>query len=362
MKLIYTFILILICLNMVFSQESLWDFRGQATSQFTILNNNDKKDFSGNVRYIPRFLYMKNRQNNYIIDFETSANIYTNFEEKANCNLYRFKISISNEQFKTSLGLQKINFGSAQVLRPLQWFDQMLPTDPLKLTDGVYAAVLKYYFPNNANIWAWSLYGNNELKGWEATKTESKTPEFGGRIQIPVPFGEFASTIHKRKSVLLNNSYDETKIGFDGRWDIVVGFWFESVYQYKNSEQLPYQWNKMNTLGIDYTFGVGNGVYVLFEHMNISVSDKIFNSAQNSQISSIMMTYPVSLFDNLLAVSYYSWESNKMSQYLGWQRTYDNFMYNLNIFYYPKDDKSRSSIDNQNNSGYGLQFRITYNH
>ncbi len=359
MKFYYAIILILISFYFTYSSEPLYDFRGQATSQTTLYHYKKANNYSGNFRYIPRLLFINNLNNNYIVDFETSVNIFTNFQDNTELNPYRFKISLSNEQFKASIGLQKINFGPAQILRSLQWFDQMSPTDPLKITDGVYGVVLKYFSLNNSNLWVWSLYGNNELKGWEATKTKPKTSEFGGRFQIPIPYGEFASTIHSRETEF---NYIENKYGFDGRWDIVVGFWFESVFLNNNSKQALYQWQKMNTVGIDYTFGIGNGLYVLGEHMKISISDKIFNSNQDSQISSVMMTYPVSLFDNLLAVSYYSWDSNIMSQYIGWQRTYDNFMFNLNIFYYPEDEKSISSSDNPNNSGYGLQIRITYNH
>ena len=66
----------------------------------------------------------------------------------------------SSDQFELRLGLQKINFGSASMLRPLMWFDQMDPRDPLHLTDGVWGLLARYYFLNNANIWLWGLYGN----------------------------------------------------------------------------------------------------------------------------------------------------------------------------------------------------------
>ena len=82
---------------------------------------------------------------------------------------------VTHGAVRRSTGLQKINFGSAVLLRPLMWFDSLDPRDPLQLTDGVYAVLLRYYFPNNANLWAWALYGNDSPKGWESAATAEDT-------------------------------------------------------------------------------------------------------------------------------------------------------------------------------------------
>jgi len=103
---------------------------------------------------------------------------------------YRFWARYSAKQVELRIGLQKINFGSASMLRPLMWFDQVDPRDPLMLTDGVWGILGRYYFLNNANIWLWGLYGNDNRKGWEIFNSQKTIPEFGGRLQIPVPKGE----------------------------------------------------------------------------------------------------------------------------------------------------------------------------
>lgn len=139
------------------------------------------------------------------------------------------------------LGLQKINFGSANMLRPLMWFDQLDPRDPLQLTDGVWGLLGRYYFLNNANLWVWGLYGNNQQKMWETGNTYSGFPELGGRFQTPVPRGELAFTYHYRKAdlsehSLLSNqptSVGENRVGIDGKWDLGVGLWFEAVWMGK---------------------------------------------------------------------------------------------------------------------------------
>jgi hypothetical protein len=92
---------------------------------------------------------------------------------------YRLWLRLSSSRLEARLGLQKINFGSATVFRPLMWFDRLGPRDPLQITDGVWGLLLRYYLKNNANIWIWGLYGNRDEKGWERQPTASRTPEWG---------------------------------------------------------------------------------------------------------------------------------------------------------------------------------------
>ena len=107
-------------------------------------------------------------------------------------------VKFSGDQFELRAGLQKINFGSAQMFRPLMWFDRIDPRDPLQLTDGVYGLLARYYFLNNANIWLWGLYGDDKIKGWELIPSKKNSIEYGGRVQLPLYTGEIAATYHHR--------------------------------------------------------------------------------------------------------------------------------------------------------------------
>ena len=149
------------------------------------------------LRYIPSFSGGIPLSSKWRLDAEASVNAWAvttvesgKWEGSAKIKPYRLWLRLSTDQFEFRTGLQKINFGSAAMLRPLMWFDRIDPRDPLQLTDGVYAALARYYFLNNANIWLWFLYGNDETKGWEFLPTSEKKPEFGGRIQFPVYTGE----------------------------------------------------------------------------------------------------------------------------------------------------------------------------
>ena len=142
-------------------------------------------------------------------------------------------IRLSSTQYELRAGLQKINFGSASIFRPLMWFDQMDARDPLQITDGVYGLLFRYYFVNNVNIWAWGLFGNMKTKGWEARPTRKYSLEYGARIQVPLFKGELAATYHRRSADFGEGflpvaqegdpAVPENRFGIDGKWDIGIG-------------------------------------------------------------------------------------------------------------------------------------------
>ncbi|MFH1214582.1 MAG: hypothetical protein V1681_10860, partial [Candidatus Neomarinimicrobiota bacterium] len=60
-----------------------------------------------------------------------------------------------------------------------------------------------------------------------------------------------------------------------------------------------------------------------------------------------------------MAIGYYSWATHDFYQYIGWQRTYDKLVINLNLFNYPD---AALSGDNSAEAGKGLQLILIYNH
>jgi len=76
----------------------------------------------------------------------------TNFE----ADIYRGWLRASSTNWFLRIGRQKINFGSASFLRPLQWFDNIDPVDPLKQSSGADAALTRLY-TEGASFWFWSV-------------------------------------------------------------------------------------------------------------------------------------------------------------------------------------------------------------
>jgi hypothetical protein len=343
-----------------------FEFKGQASAWGSASHAHDEWNETLGLRYIPQFNYSYSPDESDLLNTEVLFNTFYSTDLSSNdgaFKLYRAIFRYTTTQTETQLGLQKINFGPAQLLRPLMWFDKVDPRDPLKLTDGVYGLRYKYSFMNNSIAWAWGLYGNSGTKGYEAYRTAHNAPEFGGRVQVPVPAGEVAATVHTRKADAGQFEYRENRYAVDGRWDVGVGLWFESVWQQNNSPMTPYGWNRMTTLGSDYTIPAGNGIYVLGEHMVSAAASGMWNTDRQSQISALMLTYPLGVLDNVAVQEYYAWQNRSFYQYYQWQRTYDNFILTLSVFHYPENGAALfSSSAGAPASGLGAQLMLIYNY
>lgn len=347
------------------------DVRGQLSGWTIESRIQDEWQNQSGARYIPQLTLNQMITDEAFLDLEVSANGFVAYDQRtdetdSDVELYRLKLRFATAQTETRLGLQKINFGPGRLLRSLRWFDQLDQRDPLQLTDGVYALLYRYTALNNANLWLWGLYGNNELKGFERLVSVEDKPEFGGRLQYPVFNGELAATAHTRTvdgSGLKTSDFTETRVALDGRWEKGIGMWFESILQQQDTDQVPYEWATMTTLGIDYTFGVGNGLYVILEHLISGASEDPFGWDEDAHVSAYMLSYPIGLFDSIQAIGYYAWDEEEYSQHLSWQRTYDNLVIDVSLFRYPDttahaDDSSQSAA----RSGYGGQLMLIYYH
>jgi hypothetical protein len=330
--------------------------KGQIIGWLTVNADKSIKPQAG-LRYIPLFSLEQTFKKGYALDFELSLNAYgtarfhalDDITTDGEIDPYRLWARFSTSQFEARVGLQKINFGSATLLRPLMWFDSIDPRDPLQLTDGVYGLLLRYYFLNNANIWVWGLLGNDKPKGWEVMASAKDIPEFGGRIQVPLGNGETAVTFHHRKIEtagilqpieLETISFSENKYALDGKWDIGVGIWFEATVAHQDTQALPYPWQRALNVGLDYTFGLGNGLNVIGA-----------------------INYPLGLLDTLAGIFYYDWKNEDFYSFLRWQRTYDRWSIHVMAFWNP----SRFAIyqvgqDNNLFTGKGIQIMIVYNY
>lgn len=362
-------------LNMA-AQPSL-SYKGQL-SAWTLYNGGlDLPVYMGG-RYIPQLNYEVNLKNTQKIDFEASLNMNGNFgfypfdtiSHYGTLKPYRLWARYSGEQFELRVGLQKINFGSANMIRPLMWFDSVDPRDPLNLTDGVWGILGRYYFLNNANLWLWMLYGNDTPRGWDLAKSYWKIPEFGGRFQSPVPGGEAGISYHHRVSdtrdVPVLPTFDqapENRLGVDLRFDLFVGAWLEGAW-INNSENLGIYTNQeLLNLGLDYTFGLGNGLYVIFEQLLASYDEKPFELENTRNFSLLSLSYPIGLFSNVSGIIYYDWTNNNIYNFLNINHSLKHLTLYLMAFWNPEDYFiPGQDITTNLYGGKGIQFMIVLNH
>ncbi|MDW7692715.1 hypothetical protein R9C00_11730 [Flammeovirgaceae bacterium SG7u.111] len=332
-------------------------------------------------RYIPELSQEFKIDSTSFIDYEVSANMFASatFSEldsintDANIQPYRAWARYSTDQFELRVGLQKINFGSAAILRPLMWFDEIDPRDPLQLTNGVYGALARYYFLNNANIWLWGLYGKTDARGWDVIPSY-KSPEFGGRLQYPVPNGEIAATYHHRTAnaadILGETSLEqipENRYGLDGKWDIGIGLWFEASWIHRSKNLNLFTNHTMFNLGMDYTFALGNGLNVVAEHLVNSLDEKAFALENKSHITASTLSYPMGMFDNLTTVAYFDWTNKLGSFFLNYQHTFSRITTYVMAFYIPDSSGTTGIQDNNlaltsNMKGPGVRFMLLFDH
>jgi hypothetical protein len=359
------------------AQDSL-NFKGQ----LSILGNYNP---SGNLdlwlvgRYIPQMNYNIQLQKNKLIDFELSVNLsatagmnpFDTINAEAQIRPYRGWIRYSASNFELRMGLQKINFGSASILRPLMWFDRLDQRDPLQLTDGVWALLGRYYFINNANLWIWLLYGNNKPMGWEITGTNKNYPEFGGRFQYPVPKGEVALSYHHRvvdsrgteTSIPAFPKVPENRIGIDGKWDLGIGLWFESSWTHKSKDLDQYTNTELVNIGSDYTFAIGNGLNLTVEQLLAAYDEKAFSFSNAASFTGLSLSYPIGTFSNLSGIFFYGWGTNSIYNFINWRRQLDRFSLYLMAYWNPEKYTMPQFGNNASfYSGKGIQIMLTFNH
>jgi hypothetical protein len=361
-----------------YSEGQIIKFNGQVAGWITG-NNSDGINFQGGGRYIPKLSLNLPVNEKFTFAGELSADGYLSYTKlpdttgifDADASFYRFWLRFSGERFEIRAGLQKINFGSASMLRPLMWFDRIDPRDPLKLTKGVYGILGKYYFSNNANIWLWTLYGNRDTKGWETIPSKAQRPEIGGRVQFPVPKGELAFTFHNREAefpdtwqppITGSKYFPENRFGFDFKLDLGFGIWFESSVIYQKQDETPPVTSAV-TIGADYTIGIGDGLNITAEQMFFNSSEKLFYRGDDISFTGISLSMPLSIITRVSAICFYDWKNNGLYRFANLSFTFDNIGINLIGFWNPESFRIFNySMGTNMFAGYGGQVMVVYNY
>ena len=361
-----------------FSQQL--EFQGQL-SGWAAASRAGYSSIQFGLRYIPTLSLTRSFANSYTVDAEISVNAYGaamgsgmgNLGTSGKFSPYRIWLRFSTPQFEARVGLQKISFGSATLLRPLMWFDGLDPNDPLQLTTGVYGLLLRYTFLSNANVWVWGLYGNDDLKGWETTPTQKKTPEYGGRLQFPLLTGEMAMSYHHRRLdprrslvpelVLEPGPVPEDRFALDGKWDLGIGLWLEGTLSRQEFELFPLKYEKNINLGLDYTFSVGNGLHILGEHLVSQSSAEALSGGETAEFTALSLDYPLGITDRIRGMVFYAWQTADWYRFLTWQRVTDRWSFYLIGFWNPE---SYRIIANQQGKsafiGRGFEVMLVFNH
>ena len=113
------------------------ELKGQLSAFSSETRNQDTWQNTSGLRYIPQLTLTRPLSESSFLGAEISLNSllrYDSLESEGDLSvdLYRLKLRLATAQTETRIGLQKINFGPAYLLRPLKWFDRLDPADRLR--------------------------------------------------------------------------------------------------------------------------------------------------------------------------------------------------------------------------------------
>jgi hypothetical protein len=155
----------------------------------------------------------------------------------------------------------------------------------------------------------------------------------------------------------------QERFGIDGKWDVGPGIWFEGSLERAKSDLLPFEYRQLLTVGLDYTFGLGNGLTMLGEHFRLVESEEALSGGEDLQLSALSITYRVNVVDRLTAITFRDWDRDEGYYFVEWRRTFDRWRIHLIGFSNPESGtilpgRSSGSLF----SGEGVQFVFVFNH
>ena len=331
MRTIICYFILFICLNL--AGETL-DFMNDLSFSYLFFDTEKSsgRNFTGDLlSQLDLYIY---DNGSFYIDAEITSELSFDYNQyrkevsqKEKADLYRAWMRMAGEKYDLRIGLQKINFGPAQLLRSLQWFDQLDPRDPDQTTSGVESIVFRRFFGSSGVIWLWLINGENKFRGTDIFNSAEGEIESGARLEIPFRLCESGFTMHYRKledNFLLGKNTDELRAAIDLRWDLEVGFWLEAVTIRTNSSDFFAKWQKKLTLGCDYTFDIGNGFHTMVEHMFYSFSgNDIWENDEINDLSAVSISYPLSMFSSLQSLFFYDWDHEITTLFLSYHLDFD---------------------------------------
>ena len=360
-------LLLVLSITLIFGQSSSLNlqWKGQASLIHASSFEESFDESPTTMRYIPQLRLDYQSSSSTRLGFDAAVDLY-NFSRgdslvKLDGDLYRFTLRFDTPKTQLRVGLQKINFGPARMLRVLQWFDQLDPRDPLALSPGVWSVMGRYYFENGAIIRLWSMADAPDPQRDTWGIADEWPWDIGGRLEYPIPAGTLGLTLHKL-DVGETEYFNESRAALDVRLDALVGLWSELMFSRTDFDFADANNSLTAMAGVDYTFGIGNGLYVALESLTSHFGNVGEDMPWVAGSTALMGSYTLGLADGLTAYLYGINLPDIETQYipmLGWQHTSGNWLYYIALYDMPKLAVGGSMALP---TGTGIQLNIAFNH
>jgi hypothetical protein len=344
-KFYFNYLIYIIFLSFIFS----YSYKGQLWLDANFLENSEDLSYFG---YIAELSLRSNNN----LDFEWSrklTSIYSNSETYNTNKNYRLWIRYSKPKYDFRLGLQKISFGTASLLRPLNWFDTIDFTSTTAQTDGI-KAMRAQFFPSESTIfWIWCV--------------DDEKVSCGSRLEFLNNLGSFGLSYHNDRDNIDHKVFSvpqiidnqpsidfpgrNHRIGLDYRYDGLMGLWLEGASILSSSKDINLNRFDMLTLGADYTLSVLDGVLISSESMYFSFisEERTEDTDQNPWIlhqttSSLIASMPIGMLNDLMFITIRDWNTKDFYNLLRWSTTFDYFSINCMLSINPSEVQDNFKI------------------
>jgi len=317
------------------TEDRAWDFSGEWTGFLGQTFGDQDLSFWGG-RYLPKWTV--DTELDGPVRFEAELIPYlaysaqtspTGSTDQAKSSLHRAWVRFYDENLGTRLGLQEIRFGPGKVLRSLQWFDTLDFQDPTGFSEAVEGLLVRRYFENNSNLWVWGLVNTKDQRYGQAIFSTAKDrPQWGGRMEMQAGRGEMAVSFNHSQVSLYNQQavVPENRLGLEFHQDLGVGVWGEGAVSQRSNTGYQPATDFLGTLGLDYTFAVLGGLYVLVEQQGqkIGTSGEGFTQSRGAYSGSL----PLSVQEQVRA-TYLESDGGQSSWQLDYRFTSDAWVFGL---------------------------------
>ena len=155
----------------------------------------------------------------------------------------------------------------------------------------------------------------------------------------------------------------EHRLGLDARVDVEVGLWAEGAWVKKMKDLGAYTHQHTINVGMDYTFGVGNGLNMTLEHLLAAYDASAMSFDDPNHFSAVSLAYPVGLLDRVFVLFYRDWNNDHLYGFLNWERQYQALTLNLMAYWNPLQYNLPMQGGAQNFfAGKGIQILLVFNH
>ena len=200
--------------------------------------------------------------------------------------IHRLWLEHNRKSWRLRLGRQEIRFGTARVMRVLNWFESYDPRDPVSIAAGVDALMLSLVSADENLTWtSWGILSSSNSTYVLPFRSLGGRPAVGTRVSYRLPDGGHGGlALHRR---LIDRSRAraaygifhtpgrelwEQRVGLDGFWQSAVEFWYEATLVLWQKDGMLSRSMDFVTLGLAYPWdGLKLSVEIMAAHIEGSL-------------------------------------------------------------------------------------------